>query len=105
MWWTLTTGLAALAGNEVGRRPAGPRPDRAAVFQRLQEAVRRAGIEPELAPVRGGTDGSMLTQMGLPCPNIFAGGVNFHGQTEWVSTRSMGLSLCTVLNLMTLYAD
>jgi tripeptide aminopeptidase len=78
--------------------------ERPEIAERLQEAVRRAGLEPNLAPVRGGTDGSMLTQMGLPCPNIFAGGVNFHGQTEWISTRSMGLSLCTVLNLMTLYA-
>jgi len=79
--------------------------NRPEITERLQEAVRRAGIEPDLAPVRGGTDGSLLTQMGLPCPNIFAGGVNFHGQTEWISTRSMGLSLCTVLNLMTLYAS
>ncbi len=78
--------------------------DRPEIGQRLQEAVRRAGVEPKLKPIRGGTDGSKLTEMGLPCPNIFAGGVNFHGQTEWVSTRSMGLSLCTVLNLMTLYA-
>jgi tripeptide aminopeptidase len=78
--------------------------DRPEITERLLEAVRRAGMEPDLAPVRGGTDGSKLTQMGLPCPNIFAGGVNFHGQTEWISTRSMGLSLCTVLNLMTLYA-
>ncbi|MGD2121246.1 MAG: peptidase T [Gemmatimonadota bacterium] len=78
--------------------------DRPEITERLLEAVRRAGIEPNLKPVRGGTDGSMLTQKGLPCPNIFAGGVNFHGQTEWVSTRSMGLSLCTVLNLLTLYA-
>ena len=78
--------------------------DRPEIAERLQDAVRRAGMEPELAPIRGGTDGSTLTQMGLPCPNIFAGGVNFHGPTEWVSTRSMGLSLCAVLNLMTLYA-
>jgi len=78
--------------------------DRPEIADRLQEAVRRAGIEPNLAPIRGGTDGSKLTEMGLPCPNIFAGGVNFHGQTEWVSTRSMGLSLCTVLNLLTLHA-
>jgi tripeptide aminopeptidase len=78
--------------------------DRPEIAERLQEAVRRAGMEPDLAAIRGGTDGSMLTQMGLPCPNIFGGGVNFHGPTEWISTRSMGLSLCTVLNLMTLYA-
>jgi tripeptide aminopeptidase len=78
--------------------------DRPEITERLLEAVRRAGIEPNLKAVRGGTDGATLTRMGLPCPNIFAGGVNFHGPTEWVSTRSMGLSLCTVLNLMTLYA-
>ncbi len=79
--------------------------DRPEIAERLQEAVRRAGKEPNLKAIRGGTDGSKLTQLGLPCPNIFAGGVNFHGPTEWVSTRSMGLSLCTVLNLMTLYAS
>jgi len=73
------------------------------IVDRLQEAVRRAGIKPNLQAIRGGTDGATLTRMGLPCPNIFTGGVNFHGPTEWISTRSMGLSLCTVLNLMTLY--
>ena len=78
--------------------------DRPEITERLEEAVRQAGIEPNLAPVRGRTDGSKLTEIGLPCPNIFAGGVNFHGQTEWISTRSRGLSLCTVLNLLTLYA-
>lgn len=75
------------------------------IAERLQEAVRRSGIEPELLPIRGGTDGANLTRMGLPCPNIFAGGMNFHGPTEWISTRSMGLTVCTVLNLMTLYAS
>jgi len=79
--------------------------NRPEIAERLQEAVRNAGMEPNLKAIRGGTDGSMLTRMGLPCPNIFAGGVNFHGQTEWISTRSMGLSLCTVVNLMTLYAE
>jgi tripeptide aminopeptidase len=79
--------------------------DRPEIAERLQEAVRRAGLEPHLKPIRGGTDGSTLTRMGLPCPNIFAGGVNFHGPTEWVSTRSMALSLCTVLNLLTLYTE
>jgi tripeptide aminopeptidase len=76
-----------------------------AIAARLEEAVRRAGIEPNLVPIRGGTDGSNLSRKGLPTPNIFAGGMNFHGPTEWISTRSMGLSLCTVLNLLALYAD
>lgn len=76
-----------------------------AIAERMQEAVRRAGLEPDVMPVRGGTDGSNLSRKGLPTPNIFAGGMNFHGPTEWVSTRSMGLSLCTVLNLLALYAE
>ncbi len=76
-----------------------------AIAERLQDAVRRAGITPDLVPIRGGTDGSNLSRKGLPTPNIFAGGMNFHGPTEWISTRSMALSLCTVLNLLALYVD
>jgi tripeptide aminopeptidase len=79
--------------------------DRPEIAERLKEAVRRSGIEPRLEPIRGGTDGANLTRMGLPCPNIFSGGMNFHGPTEWICIRSMGRALCTVLNLMALYAD
>ena len=75
------------------------------IAERLNEAVRRAGIEPILKPIRGGTDGANLTRMGLPCPNIFSGGMNFHGQTEWISTRSMGLAVCALLNLLAIYAS
>jgi len=75
------------------------------IAERLKEAVAKAGLEPHIDPIRGGTDGSNLSRKGLPTPNIFAGGVNFHGPTEWISTKSMGLALCTVLNLLTLYAD
>lgn len=74
------------------------------IAERLTDAVKHTGIKPNLEPIRGGTDGANLSRMGLPCPNIFAGGVNFHGPTEWISTRSMGLATCTVLNLLTLYA-
>ncbi len=65
----------------------------------LEEAVRRAGLLPKWVPVRGGTDGSGLTAMGLPCPNIFTGGHNYHGQTEWVSLDIMEKSVETVLHL------
>jgi tripeptide aminopeptidase len=75
------------------------------IIDRLSEAVRRAGVEPIIKPIRGGTDGANLTKMGLPCPNIFTGGMNYHGPTEFVSTRSMGLAVCVLLNLLTLYAD
>jgi tripeptide aminopeptidase len=78
--------------------------DKPEIRQRLEEAVRGAGLRPNLVPIRGGTDGANLSRKGLPTPNIFAGGMNFHGPTEWISTRSMGLSLCTVLNLLALYA-
>ena len=77
--------------------------EKPAITEKLLEAVKVSGITPMLEPIRGGTDGSSLTLKGLPCPNIFNGGMNFHGPTEWVSTRSMGLSLCTVLNLLYLF--
>lgn len=77
------------------------RPD---IWQKLEEAVRMSGVEPVRVPIRGGTDGALLTQNGLLCPNIFAGGMNFHDKREWISDRAMGLSLCTVLNLMMLHA-
>ena len=78
------------------------RPD---IVEKLQEAVKAAGIEPNLEPIRGGTDGSRLTAMGMPTPNVFAGGVNFHGPTEWVSTKAMGYSVCTILNLAQLFVE
>jgi tripeptide aminopeptidase len=79
--------------------------DKPEIRERLEAAVRGAGLQPDLVPIRGGTDGATLSRKGLPTPNIFAGGMNFHGPTEWISTRSMGLSLCTVLNLLGLYAE
>jgi tripeptide aminopeptidase len=74
------------------------------IVARLEEAVSGAGITPVVIPVRGGTDGSVLTKKGLVCPNIFAGGINFHDKREWVADRAMGLSLCTVLNLIVSHA-
>jgi tripeptide aminopeptidase len=78
--------------------------NRPEITERLSEAVRRAGIDPVVKPIRGGTDGASLTRMGLPCPNIFTGGLNYHGPTECISTRSMGLTVCVLLNLLVLYA-
>ncbi len=72
------------------------------IVERLIDAVKKAGIEPQLNAIRGGTDGSRLSQMGLPTPNIFVGGSNFHGPTEWLSTRTMALAVCTVINLLEL---
>jgi tripeptide aminopeptidase len=71
----------------------------------LQEAVRAAGILPDVKPIRGGTDGSRLTALGMPTPNLFAGGVDFHGPAEWISTRVLAQSTCAILNLVQLYPD
>lgn len=54
-----------------------------------EEAMKQLGIKPKIKPIRGGTDGSQLSYMGLPCPNIFAGGHNFHGRYEYVPVESM----------------
>jgi tripeptide aminopeptidase len=59
------------------------------VMDKLIEAVKEVGLEPIIKPVRGGTDGSRLSFMGLPTPNIFTGGYNYHGPYEWVSLDSM----------------
>jgi tripeptide aminopeptidase len=75
------------------------------VARRLEEAVRAAGIAPRLEPIRGGTDGSRLTELGMPTPNLFAGGVNFHGPSEWISTRVLAQSACTILNLVQLFIE
>lgn len=75
------------------------------ITDRLRRAVEAAGIEPDVQPIRGGTDGSRLTAMGMPTPNLFAGGVNFHGPSEWISTRVLAQSSCAILNLIQIWAE
>ncbi len=75
------------------------------VARALEEATRRAGLEPRWVPIRGGTDGSRLTAMGLPTPNVFGGGQNFHGPTEWLSVEGMERSLATVRNLLAVWVE
>jgi len=75
------------------------------VAKKLDAAVRAVGITPRLEPIRGGTDGSRLTEMGMPTPNVFAGGVNFHGPAEWISTRVLAQSACVILNLVQLFVE
>ena len=58
-----------------------------------------------LASIRGGTDGSRLTEMGLPTPNIFTGGNDFHSVREWISVQDMAISAATVVELLRLLAD
>jgi tripeptide aminopeptidase len=69
------------------------------------EAIRRAGMEPVLGSIRGGTDGSRLSFMGLPCPNIFAGGHAFHSPLEWVSRQDMEKAVQTIVELAKVWAE
>jgi tripeptide aminopeptidase len=75
------------------------------VLECLWEATKRAGLEPKWIPIRGGTDGSRLTAAGLPTPNIFTGGKNFHGKTEWVSLRGMNYAVDTIVNLAQIWVE
>jgi tripeptide aminopeptidase len=75
------------------------------VVEAALEAARRAGLEPRLASIRGGTDGSRLTEMGLPTPNIFTGGNEYHSVREWISVEDMAVSAATVVELLRLWAE
>lgn len=69
------------------------------------EAIRRAGMEPVRGSIRGGTDGSRLSFMGLPCPNIFAGGHAFHSPLEWVSRQDMEKAVATIVELAKVWEE
>jgi tripeptide aminopeptidase len=69
------------------------------------EAIKRAGMEAKLCSIRGGTDGSRLSFMGLPCPNIFAGEHAFHGKQEWVSVQDMQKAVMTILHLSAIWEE
>ena len=68
-----------------------------------KEATRMAGLTPKEVPIRGGTDGARLSFMGLPCPNLFTGGMNFHGKYEYCSLNTMQKAMQTILNLIELW--
>ncbi len=68
------------------------------------EAMKMAGVEPVKVPIRGGTDGAQLSFKGLPCPNLFAGGMNFHGRYEWIPVQSMEKAMMTVVRIIELCA-
>ncbi|HUX42760.1 MAG TPA: peptidase T [Rectinemataceae bacterium] len=75
------------------------------VLERAFEAARRAGVEPYSKPIRGGTDGSRLTEMGIPTPNIFTGGHAYHSRLEWASAAEMVLAVDTLLELVRLWSE
>ena len=70
-----------------------------------REAIRRAGLELRERPIRGGTDGSKLSFMGLPTPNIFAGEHNFHSRLEWVSVQDMEKAVEVIVNLAAVWEE
>ncbi len=74
------------------------------VVEYALEAIRATGVEPVLEPIRGGTDGARLSFMGLPCPNLFTGGANFHSVYEYCSLDSMHRAVQTIINLAGLWA-
>ena len=69
------------------------------------EAMMQSGVSPKVKPIRGGTDGAQLSYKGLPCPNIFAGGVNFHGPYEFVSVQVMEKAMNVIIKICEIVAD
>ena len=70
------------------------------IIEKAVKAMEDAGVKPNIRPIRGGTDGARLSFMGLPCPNIFAGGLNFHGKYEYVPVQSMEKATEVILNII-----
>jgi len=75
------------------------------IIENAMEAIRRAGLKPVKSSIRGGTDGSRLSFMGLPCPNIFAGEHAFHSRLEWVSRQDMEKAVQTIVHLATIWEE
>lgn len=75
------------------------------IINYAEEAMRMAGVKPKVQPIRGGTDGAQLSFKGLPCPNIFAGGLNFHGRYEFVPVPSMEKASEVIVNICKIVAE
>jgi tripeptide aminopeptidase len=83
--------------NELSKRPE--------IVERAEAAIRRVGLEPKRTLIRGGTDGSQLTEKGLPTPNLFTGGHLYHSEREWCCVHDMGLAVATIIELAALWAE
>jgi tripeptide aminopeptidase len=75
------------------------------IVANLEEAIRRVGLEPKQTAIRGGTDGSALTEMGLPSANLFTGGHDAHSEREWICVEDMGLAAATLVELAQVWAE
>lgn len=80
-------------------------PENAHLIDTAVKAMEEAGVTPLIAPIRGGTDGSRLSFMSLPCPNLCTGGMNYHGRYEYVCIESMEKCVEIILNIISLYAE
>jgi tripeptide aminopeptidase len=87
------------------RNPASVLRQRPEIVAAAEEAIRRLGLEPRKTPIRGGTDGSMLTEKGLPTPNIFTGGQQAHSEREWICVEDMGLAAATIVELAKVWEE
>ncbi len=79
--------------------------NRPEILAKLDAAARRSGVQPQWTAIRGGTDGSRLTELGLPTPNIYAGGHNFHGPMEWLSVDHLETTVETLVNLAVVWTE
>jgi len=87
------------------RNPRVALEQRPEILANLEEAIRRVGLEPKQTAIRGGTDGSALTEMGLPSANIFTGGHDAHSEREWICVEDMGLAAATLVELARVWAE
>ena len=75
------------------------------VLEAAFEAIRRIGVEPKLTITRGGTDGAVLSSRGLPTPNLFTGGQEYHSVREWASVQDMAAAAATIVELAGVWAE
>lgn len=75
------------------------------IIENAKKAFEMAGVEVKISPVRGGTDGAQLSYKGMPCPNVFTGGENYHGEFEFISVENMEKAVAVILNLVKVYAE
>lgn len=75
------------------------------LIEHAKKAMEMAGVKPIIKPIRGGTDGAQLSYMGLPCPNLFTGGENYHGRFEFISVESMEKAVAVLKNLISIYTE
>ena len=89
----------------IKKRKLSPRQKMINLMYLVLMAMQQSGVAPKVQPIRGGTDGAQLSFKGLPCPNIFAGGVNFHGPYEFVSIQSMEKAMHVIVKICEIVAD